>query len=243
MVELFMQKVRNIYERANAQYANYLEANKWVLNPTTGTPDKGTYYNILTNDQKNIPLVDMNNKEFFQKLQVEMQENNFFIGGRDPVMIGGPTMRFVLSKFLESGGQQAINVEQFLGWFMPYFDNLISGQYTFYIMPWGSVAGYSRAFPWSSHGDAVDGVVQKGEDYWSNLTIGGADTGMFSGVPTIVTELKEFGGYQNNSGALTIDESNIDIVKNVSIYVQFGAEKAYDQESANISPIMKGVIS
>lgn len=244
LAELGMEKITNMYERANTQMVNYLEAEKWAL-ATTG--DAGTVYTTLTNDKKNVPAGDLANKEFFQKLKVEIRDNNFNrLSGREPLIIGSTRMEFLIDKYSESGSQQAINVNQFAGFFKPYVDNAIvdavGDQVTMYLIPYGGVGAFSRAFPWDAHPDAQNGVVTKGNDSWYNMNVG-SGSGLFDGVPNVRIEVKEYGGYTDNFATYAIDEARIDISQGWVFTAQFGAEHAVDQVSADISPIIKYAIA
>lgn len=236
------QIFRNIYTRANIQYVAHLEANKWAL---TGTADEGTIFTTVTGDAKNVPNT-VALTEIIQNMQIEARQNNFLQLGR-PTFITSPTAARIINEYLARGQSNEIDVKQFLGWFDWMVDNEIidaaGDDATFFEVADGGLAGYSRTFPWESHPDAVGGIVNTGEDEWSNLTIGGADTNIFTNLPPINLEVKTFRGFTDTSGTVpgAPDESKIDIVQNFSFVVEFGALRAFDADS-NISPILKYIV-
>jgi hypothetical protein len=236
------QVFRNIYTRANIQFLAHLEANKWVL---TGTPDAGSIYTTVTGDAKNIPS-GTPFTEIVQNMQIEARQNNFLQLGT-PGMITSPTAMRIFNEYLSRGANNEVNVQQFLNWFNMVSDNEIvdagGDSATIYEVASGGIAGYSRAFPWEAHPDAVNGVVNTGEDEWSRITIGGEDTMIFQGLPQVTLEVKTFKGYQDNQAGLpgNPDEGKIDIAQSFSFVVQFGALKAYDQ-TADVSPILKYIL-
>ena len=236
------QVFRNIYTRANAQFIAHLEANRWAL---TGTADAGTIYTTVTGDAKNIPVATPLT-EIIQNMQIEAQQNNFLQLGT-PLFLTSPTAAIILNEYLARGAANETNVIQFLAWFNHMQDNGIidagTDDATIYEIAAGSLAGYSRAFSWESHPDNVGGVVRKGEDEWSNLVIGGADTGIFTNLPEVKLEVKAFSGFADNSATLdgNPDEGKIDIDQNFSFVAQFGGLQAYEAD-ANISPILKYIL-
>jgi hypothetical protein len=234
------QIFRNIYTRANAQYLAFLESQKWAL---TGTADAGTIYTDFTNDQKNIPNADPITS-IIQNMQIEAQQNNFLQLGR-PLLLHSPRFTQIVNEYLARGSANEQNVVQFLNWFDALSDNAIidlagapDDVATAYLIAAGGLAGYQRAFPWDAHPDAEGGVLRTGEDTWRRFTIGGEDTGIFTGLPQLTLELKTFSGFEDTSATYTIDESNIDIVNNWSFVVQLGGLVAYDPD-ANVSPIIR----
>lgn len=233
------QKLRNIYTRANAQYIVHLDANKWVL---TGTADAGTEFTTFTGDAKNIPSTTAAT-EIIQRVQIEAQQNNFLQLGK-PTIIASPTFMNILNEYIARGVANEQNFQQFISWFDLVIDNGIidaaGDQATFYIIAPGGLAGYSKTFPWEAHPAAEGGKISTGEDSWSRMTIGGEDTMIFTGVPQINVEVKEFMGFQDNSATLpgNPDEGKIDIAQNLSFVVEFGALKAFES-TANKSPILK----
>lgn len=243
LMELFAQKIRNIYTRADQQFAAYLEAQHW---PLVTQADAGTQYTTYTGDAKNIPLADFTNKQIIQKLEVEAMQNNFLQFGR-PLVIGSATTKRIVQTYSESGVNNSTNVAQYLPFFEPYFTNEIADSTTpahlatFFMMPFGAVGGYSRTFDYGDlHPKGENGVVNMGNDSWTTIEVGGEDSLLFSDLPRIKVEVKGYGGYADNSGSLTIDESRTDIVENVSLVAQFGAEKA--PSVANTSSIIKHVL-
>lgn len=244
--EYFMRNLpqifRNIYTRANLQFLAHLEANKWAL---TGTADAGSIYTTYTGDAKNVPT-GTPLTEIVQNMQIESRQNNFAQLGT-PKLLHSPTAMRIINEYLARGSENSIDVKQFLNWFTASEDNEIidaTGDIaTIYEIAAGGLAGYSRTFPWETHPRAEGGVVNTGEDEWSNMTIGGEDTMIFNGLPPVNLEVKTFLGYQDNSGTLpgNPDEGKIDIAENYSFVTQFGALRAYEAD-ANISPILKHVI-
>lgn len=234
------QVFRNIYTRANKQFVNHMETNKWAL---TGTADAGTLYTTYTGDAKNIPNTE-DVKKIIPNMQIEATQNNFLQLGR-PSIIGGPTVQTIYNEYLRYGANNDQNAQQFLNWFNPLSDNEISDAVgddaTMYLIANASLAGYQRVFRWDAHPDAVNGVVTQGEDKWSILEIGGEDTMIFSGLPKVTLECKAHAGYQDNSGSFAEDEAKIDIVNSWSFVAQFGGLKAYDPD-ANVSPILKYIL-
>lgn len=231
---------RNMYTRANEQYIAFLEANIWAINSTDGTADAGTIYaGTAGSDAKQVALADKG--EVIQNMQIEAQQNNFLSAGT-PSLIASPRSMQIVNEYLKYGGANEKNIQQFLGWFNPYFDNGVTDAAnmiaTMYLIYNGGIAGYQRVFPWDSHPDAVNGVVTAGNDEWYNITIGGNDTMVFNGLPEMKIEVKAYRGYSDTSATYTIDESKIDIVSNYSFVAQFGGLKAYDHD-ANVSPILK----
>lgn len=242
MMKELPQIFRNIYTRANAQFVAHLEANKWAL---TGTADAGTIYTTFTGDAKNVPnTVPLT--EIIQNMQIEARQNNFLQLGT-PKFITSPTAARIINEYLSRGQSNEINVTQFLNWFDWMMDNeivdAVGDKATIYEIAEGGLAGYSRTFPWANHPNAVGGVVNTGEDEWSNLVIGGADTNIFTNLPPINLEVKTFRGYQDNSATVpgNPDEAKIDIAQNFSFVVEFGALRAYDVDP-NVSPILKYIV-
>lgn len=242
MAKELPQIFRNIYTRANTQFITHLEANKWAL---TGTADAGTIYTTVTGDAKNIPVATPLT-EIVQNMQIEAQQNNFLQLGT-PLLLTSPTAARIFNEYLARGVANETNVSQFLAWFDHMQDNgiidAVADDATMYEIAAGSIAGYSRAFAWENHPDAVGGVVRKGEDEWSNLVIGGADTGIFTNLPEVKLEVKAFAGFADNSATLdgNPDEGNIDIDQNLSFVAQFGGLQAYEND-ANVSPILKYIL-
>ncbi len=242
------QVFRNIYTRANVQFNALLDTDRWAL---TGTPDEGTIYTTVLGDEKLVPVAGTSDEDFiqiFQNIQTEARQNNFLRFGR-PNVIASPTTMRIINAYLARGRENAVNVDQFLDYFTPQFDNLIVDSVpngdiaTFYFVASGGLAGYSRSFPWASHMDAVNGVVTAGEDSWSNMPIGGEDTMIFNGLPEINLEVKTRRNFADNSGVLpgAPAEATIDIASAWSFFVQFGGLRAFDNDP-NVSPILKYVV-
>ena len=239
LAHLFMQKVRNIYTRADLQFYNYLETNKWTL---TGTADAGTSYTTYTNDEKNVPLA--NKLEVLQDMGVEAEENNFMQAGM-PYLMSSTKSKRLFNEYYKFGANNNENLNQFTDWFGGlYFSNEVvntaaTDVATMYMVYSGGIAGYQNVVDWRAHKDAVDGIVTKGNDFWMNMTVGGADSGIFQNLPELQLEIKGYGGYQDNSATYTTaNEANIDIIDALVMTARFGAFKAYDNNT-DISPIIK----
>ena len=238
------QAIKNIYVRANAQYRDFLEANKWALNTT---PDAGTQYTTYLGDAKRVPLADTTN--FFQKLQIELEQNNFLmLAAQDPNVFMSTPGKQVVNDYLKSGPQNAENLTQFLGYFNAFSSNVFVDNAgvgaTFYAVAPGGICGYQRAFDYAG-GDpeSVNGVSTYGEDSWSMMEVGGEDTLFFPGAPRLRLELKRKRGYENNVSTLTVDEARIDIAKSWVLTATFGGSKAPTTATeiltADASPIIK----
>lgn len=235
---LFMQKVRNLYTRADRQYYAYLESNKWAL---TGTADNGSSYTTYTNDEKNVPLSEK--LEVLQKMGVEAEENNFMQSGT-PYLAISTKSKNLFNEYYKFGANNQENLNQFTDWFSGiYTSNEIVNTAatdiaTMYMVHSGGIAGYQNVVDWTAHKDAQDGIVTKGNDFWMNMTVGGEDSGIFTDLPPMQLEIKGYGGNVDNSASLTVDESNIDIVDSIVMTARFGAFHAYDSDS-NVKPIIK----
>lgn len=233
------QAIKNIYVRADLQYRDFLEANKWALNTTA---DAGSRFTTYTGDAKRLSASERT--KFFQDLQIELEENNFhnLALGR-PQIYHTTSGKSVINDYLKQGPQNNENLTQFLGYFDPYSSNQIVNatgiDASFYAVAPGGVCGYARAFDYAAADPESQGGVSKyGEDSWGMINIGGADTMFFNNLPQLNIELKTKKGYQDNFSTYSIDEARIDITKSYVLTATFGAAKAPVQ-SGDDSPIIK----
>lgn len=230
------ETLKNIYTRVNAQFVTWLDANIWALNTT---PDAGDQYTTYLANAKQIPNTD--NLQFLQKMNVEAEQNNFLQAGR-PMHIASMSTKKNYQDYAANSGQQAIYVNQFVDWFDAYLSNTVLNgagvESTIYQIYRGGVAAYNRVFDYTSHPDSENGVVTAGIDKWFAPIMIGQGTPIMPELPPMKIELKATCEYTDNSGTLTIDESNIDIVNTWSFVTQWGALRSYDPV-ADISPIMK----
>lgn len=237
------QAIKNILVRANAQFVAFLESDKWALDTAA---DAGDRFKTYVADAKRVALGDRNS--FYQNVQVEAMQNNFMLAGARPQIYGSTSSISHTNDYLKSGPSNNENLEQFLGWWEPYYDNNISNgsgvDNTQYLVAPGGVCGYSRAHDYAgSDPESVNGVSAYGEDSWSLLNVGGGETLFFPNIPNLTFELKTQKGYQDNFAVLGVDESRIDIAKQWVVTAQFGATKAPtnadDITSVEASPIIK----
>lgn len=242
MMKSIPQVFRNMYSRINDQYVTFLENNIWALNTI---PDDGTQFTTYLANAKRVPAAERLN--FFQKLQVEIEQNNFAVTGR-PMLIMSTAAMQIINDYLARGSNNEINIAQFLNFADFFFDNnLVDGagvEATVYLVYPGGLSSFGRSFIWGNDPEAVNGAVQHGNDGWSNMAIGGQQTAFMSNLPSIDLEVKTFTGYADNEGALGINEGAIDIDRNFSFVAQRGALKSYDQTQTGSpeegkSPVIK----
>lgn len=233
------QAVKNILVRANLQYRDYLEANKWALNTTA---DAGDRFITYLADTKRVALADRT--RFIQDVDVEIDQNNFRqLALVNPQFYHSSSGRSLINDYLKAGPQNNENLAQFLGYWDGYSSNDIATgagvDSSFYVVAPGGVVGYNRAHNFAA-GDpeSQGGVSTYGEDSWGTITVGGEDTLFFGNLPQLTFELKTQKGYVDNFGVLAIDESRIDIAKQYSLTATFGAEKA-PMQSGDDAPIIK----
>lgn len=239
------QVFRNIYTRINNQYITYLENNIWALN---AIPDDGTMFTTYLANAKRVPAAERLN--FFQKLQVEITQNNFAVTGR-PMLIMSTSALQIINDYLARGSSNEINIAQFLNFADFFVDNNIENgtgvEATIYLIYPGGVSSFGRSFIWGNDPEAVNGAVQHGNDGWSNMAIGGNETAFLSDLPSIDLEVKTFTGFINNDDAgamLGLDEAAIDIERAFSFVGQRGALKSFENTQTGIpeegkSPIIK----
>ena len=238
------QAIKNVYVRADLQYRDFLESNKWALNTAA---DAGTIFTTYVGDAKRIANADQT--EFFQNLQIELEQNNFnMLAANNPQVYHQTTGKRVINNYLKQGPQNNEDLRQFIGFFDPYSSNVITNgtgvQSTFYAVAPGGVVGYARAFDYAaSDPESVNGVSKYGEDTWTTMEVGGEDTMLFQGLPRITLEVKKRAGFEDNFATVAVDEARVDINKSWVLTATFGASKAPTQgneiQSASASPIIK----
>lgn len=230
---------REVYDRAEAQYAAYLVANRWTL---LTTADAGTIYTTYTGNYKQVPNTDQ--QEFIQNMAVEAQQNNFEKMGRMPFIIASTKAKKLIMDYAAKGVQQDRNIIQFLGEFekFDYSNKLVDGAGvagTYYMIYPGGVGMFNRATNmWASHPRAeADGSVTIGEDTHHPILEIGEGTSIMSDMPKVRLEMHQVTKFDDTSGTYGLNEATLDLVDTWSFYTKFGALRAYDQDAA-VSPIL-----
>lgn len=232
----FAQIVRNMYTRWNNQLVAWVDTEKWALGTLL---DNGGIYTTIVADAKQMPFTELEN--LIPNMKVEAMKNNFLQAGR-PTIIASGNFERVLNAYRKYGSENQQNIEQFLSWADIHLDNEITdgaGVYaTAYVIRNSGAGTYTRATNWGSHRDAVNGVVYKAPDAWTNVSVGGDSANTFTNLPAWLLEGKEYSGYADTSGTYSIPESVIDIVDNLSLVGTAGALRSFDPV-ASVSPIIK----
>lgn len=231
------EKLKNMYKRANTQFINWIEATKWDVNALA---DKGTIFAAGLDGAKEVPLAA--HTSFFQDAQIEARQNNFLQAGR-PVALASALGQRVFNKYAEYGSANERNLDQFTGWFDPYFDNEITpdaaAESAIYLISRGGIGFYNRVMDYTVHPDynPEKGYVEAGIDRWYKPIEVGAGTLNFPNLPNMKIEIKATVEHGDTSATYGTDEAKNDIVSTWSLVTQFGALSAYS--NAGETPIIR----
>lgn len=259
LFRMFMDAVKRIYVRLDAQLSNFIVSNRWALNTTA---DAGNIYNAFTTNYKIVPAADQsathgNNTlipQFLNNIATEYERNAFDELGA-PILFGDSVfMNTVVPSYAGRGASNSFNagdrIDLFEIYGSPRLAKRVAGDTSVvYMIQKGSIAmyqqkpvDYSSGIP--NFNELVDvpfkeqtpGMLSMANDGWLTMTVG-AGTPFYPEYPTLELEVKTHAGHEDSS-LVTGAAGIIDAGYAVSLYVKAGALRSVDFGVPAASPII-----